>query len=184
MPLRSSLPLSPLPPHSPGPALREVVDEADRPLCLLPEAALLRQGLRHRAVALLLRDTAGRALLRPDEQMGWDFSSRALPHALEAVEDCCRRLLATDWKLASLAPRLLRRVAASPETGMAFLSIFTARIPAATARELAMPGVLAPEGLPLLDAVELAGLAAQEPPLLAPLLLRAVRAGWLEEGTG
>ncbi|MDE7241206.1 NUDIX hydrolase [Desulfovibrio sp.] len=178
----SSLHSLALPPQSPGPALREVVDEADRPLCLLPEAAILRQGLRHRAVALLVRDSAGRALLRPDLQRCWDFSSRALPHALEAPEDCCRRLLATDWKLDSLAPRRLRRVAACPETGMAFLTIFTARIPAATARELARPAVLAPEGLPLLDAAELAGLARQEPPLLAPLLLHAVRAGWLEVG--
>lgn len=179
MPLRSSLP----PTHSPPlpSALREVVDEADRPLCLLPEAALLRQGLRHRAVALLLRDNAGRALLRPDAPSGWDFSSRALPLAFEAVEDCCRRLLAHDWKLAGLAPHALRRVAASPETGMAFLTIFTARVPDATARELAAPGVLAPEGLPLLDGVELTGLAAQVPPLLSPLLRRAVRAGWLAE---
>ena len=181
MPLRPLLPLSPIPPHSPGPALREVVDEADRPLCLLPEASILRQGLRHRAVALLLRDSAGRALLRPDAPTGWDFSSRALPQALEAAGDCCRRLLAADWKLDALAPRVLRRVAASPETGMAFLTIFTARIPAATARALAMPGALAPEGIPLLDAEELAGLAGQDPPLLSPLLLRAVRAGWLEE---
>ncbi|MBD5647858.1 MAG: NUDIX hydrolase [Desulfovibrio sp.] len=180
MPLRSPLPLSAELPQSPGPALREVVDEADRPLCLLAEAAILRQGLRHRAVALILRDNAGRALLRTGTD-GWDFSSRALPHALEAVEDCCRRLLAADWKLESLAPRRLRRVAASPETGMAFLNIFTARIPTATARELARPGVLAPEGIPLVDAEELAGLAEQEPPLLSPLLLRAVRMGWLVE---
>lgn len=180
MPLRSPLHLSPLP-QFPGPALREVVDEADRPLCLLSEAALLRQGLRHRAVALIVRDSAGRALLRPDAHMRWDFSSRALPHVLEAAEDCCRRLLATDWRLVDLAPRELCRVGASPETGMAFLTIFTARIPAATARELARPGVLAPEGLPLLDAVELQGLARQEPPLLSPLLLEAVRGGWLAE---
>lgn len=182
MPSRSPLSLSSLPSHSSSPALREVVDEADSPLCLLAEGAILRQGLRHRAVALLLRDSGGRALLRPGAD-GWDFSSRTLPHALEAVEDCCRRLLAADWKLESLAPRRLRRVAPSPETGMAFLNIFTARIPAATARELARPGVLAPEGLPLVDAEELAGLAEQEPPLLSPLLLRAVWRGWLvEEG--
>ena len=179
MPMRSPRPLaSPL--QSPGPALREVVDEADHPLCLLPEASILRQGLRHRVMALLLRDTAGRALLRPCAD-GWDFSSRELPHALEAAEDCCRRLLAADWRLDGPAPRVLRRVAACPETGMAFLTIFTARIPAATARELALPGVLTPEGIPLLDAEELAGLARQEPPLLSPLLLRAVRAGWLGE---
>ena len=167
-------------PPPPSPALREVVDEADRPFCLLPEAALLRQGLRHRAVALLLRDRAGRTLLRPAPQ-GWEFSSLALPLAFEAVEDCCRRLLAADWRLPDLNPRVLRRVEASPETGMAFLTIFTARIPEATARALAVPGALAPEGLPLLDAVELAGLARQEPPLLSPLLRRAVRAGWVEE---
>ena len=178
MPLRSPLPLSAELPQSPGPALREVVDEADRPLCLLAEAAILRQGMRHRAVALLLRDNAGRALLRPGAD-GWDFSSRALPQAMEATEDCCRRLLETEWRLAGLAPRVLSRVDACAETGMAFLTIFTARIGVATARELALPGVLAPEGVPLVDAEELQGLARQEPPLLAPLLLRAVRAGWL-----
>lgn len=181
MPLRSPRPLSPPPPQSPGSALREVVDEADRPFCLLPEAAILRQGLRHRAVALILRDSSGRALLRPDGHAGWDFSSRALPHALEAAEDCCRRLLAADWRLDAVRPRKLRRVEASPETGMAFLSIFTARIPVATAQALAVPGVIAPEGIPLLDAEELAGLARQQPPLLSPLLLAAVRAGWLEK---
>ena len=183
MPSRSHLSLSSLPSHSSSPALREVVDEADRPLCLLAEAAILRQGLRHRAVALILRDTAGRALFRPGAD-GWDFSSRALPQAMEATEDCCRRLLETEWRLAGLAPRVLRRVDACAETGMAFLTIFTARIGVATARELALPGVLAPEGLPLVDAEELAGLAEQGPPLLSPLLLRAVRMGWLvEEGT-
>lgn len=178
MPLRSPSPPLRLPPQSPGSALREVVDAADRPLCLLPEAVLLRQGLRHRAVALAILDDKGRALLRPGAA-GWDFSSRALPQAMEAVEDCCRRLLGTEWRLAGVAPRVLRRVDACAETGMAFLTIFTARIAEATAREMAAPGALAPEGLPLLDAVELAGLAQQEPPILAPLLLHAVRASWL-----
>lgn len=157
------------------------MDEADRPLCLLPEAAILRQGLRHRAVALLIRDTEGRALVRPDAPDGWDFSSRAIPLALEAGADCCRRLLARDWKLAGLAPRVLRRIPAGPETGMAFLTIYTARIPAATAQALAHPGALHDGGVPLLDFDELAGLANQEPPLLSPLLLTALRSGWLAE---
>ena len=178
MPLRSPLLPLRMPPQSVGPALREVVDEAGRPLCLLPEAVLLRQGLRHRAVALAIRDAKGRTLLRPGAE-GWDFSSRALPQAMEAMEDCCRRLLEAEWRLTGLAPRVLRRVDACAETGMAFLTIFTARVPAATARELAAPGVLAPEGLPLLDAVELAGLAGQEPPILTPLLHHAVRSSVL-----
>lgn len=181
MPLRSRglPPLERPRPDLPA-SLREVVDEGDRPLCLLPEAALLRQGLRHRAVALLVRDRAGRALLRPREGAGWDFSSHALPLALEAGEDCCRRLLDTEWGLAGLAPRELRRVEACPETGMAFLTLYVARISNAAARQLAAPGPHAPEGLPLLDAVELAGLARQRPPVLSPLLAEAVRAGWLE----
>ena len=178
MPLRSPQPQLRPALQSPGPALREVVDEADRPLCLLPEAALLRQELRHRAVALAILDDKGRALLRPRAD-GWDFSSRALPQAMEAAEDCCRRLLGTEWRLPAVAPRVLRRVDACPETGMAVLTLFTARIPEATARELAAPGALTPEGLPLLDAVELAGIAEQEPPILAPLLRHAVRASWL-----
>lgn len=162
-------------------SLREVVDEANAPFCLLPEAVLLRQGLRHRAVALILRDTTGRTLLRGAPGTRWDFSSFALPLALEAAEDCCRRLLATDWDLPDAAPRVLARPGASPETGMAFLTLFTTRISAAAARALAAPSVGAPGGLPLLDAVELEGLAAQEPPLLTPLLRHAVLAGWLAE---
>ena len=155
------------------------MDERNAPFCLLPEAVLLRQGLRHRAVALLLRDSTGRTLLRAGPDGRWDFSSFALPLALEAAEDCCRRLLATDWALPDAAPRVLARLGASPGTGMAFLTLFTTRISDATARALAAPSVGAPGGLPLLDAVELAGLAAQEPPLLSPLLRRAVLAGWL-----
>lgn len=160
--------------------LREVVDEADTPLCLMPEDHLLRQGLRHRVVALLLRDATGRMLLRPHPRSGWEFSSLALPRAMEAAEDCCRRLLAADWKLPATSPRLLRRVDARAETGMAFLTLFEARVSAAAARTLAAPGVITPEGLPLLDAIELAGLARQEDPLLSPLLRHAALSGWLE----
>lgn len=160
--------------------LREVVDEANAPLCLLPEATLLRQGLRHRAVAVLLRDRAGRTLLQPHAG-GWNFSAYALPRAREAAEDCCRRLLGAEWNLPELAPRVLARVDACAATGMAFLTLFTARVTDAAARALAAPGATAPEGLPLLDAVELAGLARQEPPVLAPLLRHAVLHGWLGE---
>lgn len=161
--------------------LREVMDEADTPFCLMPEALLLRQGLRHRAVALLLRDPAGRALLRPHPRNGWGFSSLALPRVMEATEDCCRRLLAADWDLGTATPRLLRRVDACAETGMAFLTLFEARVSAAAARTLAAPGAAMPEGLPLLDAIELAGLARQEAPLLSPLLRHAVLSGWLKK---
>lgn len=178
MSFRSRAPASGSPPRISA-ALREVVDEANAPFCLLPEAVLLRQGLRHRAVGLLLRDTAGRTLLRTGPETGWDFSSFALPLALEGAEDCCRRLLATEWALPDLAPRVLARADAAPATGMAFLTLFAARISPATARALAAPGVDAPAGLPLVDEVELAGLATQEPPLLSPLLRHAVLAGWL-----
>ena len=168
------------PPGEISGTLREVVDESDRPFCLMPEALVLRQGLRHRAVALLLRDPAGHALLRTHPRNGWGFSSLALPRARESAEDCCRRLLVTDWDLGTATPRLLRRADACAETGMAFLTLFEARVSAATARMLAAPGAIMPEGLPLPDAIDLAGLARQEEPLLSPLLRHAVRSGWLE----
>lgn len=182
MSIRShALPSSPVPWQELDDTLREVVDEANAPLCLMSEMALLRQGLRHRAVALLLRDQTGRALLRPQSPNCWEFSSRALPRAMESAEECCRRLLETEWGLPTLIPRILRRVDACVETSMAFLTLYTAHISNATARALAMPGVIDPDGLPLLDAIELAGLADQEPPLLSPLLRHVVRSGWLEE---
>lgn len=168
------------PGKKPSPLLREVVDQANTPLCLLPEALILRQKLCHRAVALLICDHAGRVLLQPRPGIGWDLSSFALPLAAEASEDCVCRLLREEWKLQEPVPRIINRLEACAETGMAFLTLFSARISSAKARHLASPGVIALDGLPLVDAIELAGLAEQSPPLLSPMLLQAVRFGWLE----
>ena len=55
----------------------EVVDERNTPLCVMAEKDVLRQRLRHRAVALLIRDSAGRALLTFRAGRGWGFSSFA-----------------------------------------------------------------------------------------------------------
>lgn len=182
MPLRQPLPsLLSLPRAKLALTSREVVDENNTPLCLLAEESILNQGLRHRAVALLIRDHAGRLLLRPQPDACWGFSSFALPLPGEASEDCARRLLAEEWKLPELAPRPICRVDACAETGMAFLTLFEARISSTQATALATPGKACPDGLPLVDAIELAGLADQEPPLLSPLLLEAVRSGWLKK---
>lgn len=163
------------------PGLHEVVDSNDRPVCLLPEAVILRQGLCHRLVALVLRDTRGRVLLTPCESRAggqeWGPSSLALPFAGEAREDCCRRLLTTDWSLEAARPWLKGVLAPCAESGTAFVALYEARIASALATALATPSPRLPGGAPLPDAEELAGLAANPDGPLSPLMRRAVLDG-------
>lgn len=168
------------------PGLREVVDSNDRPVCLLPEAVILRQGLCHRLVALVLRDTRGRVLLTPRESRAggqeWGPSSLALPFAGEAREDCCRRLLTTDWNLEAARPWLKGVLAPCAESGTAFVALYEARIAPALATALATPSPRLPGGAPLPDAEELAGLAANPDGPLSPLMRRAVLDGCFRPG--
>lgn len=82
--------------HSPSRLLLEVVDKSNTPVCLLHAASVLRQGLPHRAVALLLRDKNSRALLTFWPELGWGFSAYARVPAGQAFEDCARDLLRAD----------------------------------------------------------------------------------------
>ncbi|MDO5484366.1 MAG: NUDIX hydrolase, partial [Desulfovibrionaceae bacterium] len=78
--------------------LLEVVDSRNTPLCLMPATTVARQELPHRAVAVLLRDNAGRFLLKQTSGQGWDFSSHAALPAGQANEDLARALLWQDWQ--------------------------------------------------------------------------------------
>ena len=57
------------------PDLLEVVDKNNTPLCVMRKEDVLRQGLHHRAVGLLVRDRLGRALLTHRPGLGWGISS-------------------------------------------------------------------------------------------------------------
>ena len=58
---------------------------------------VLRQGLRHRAVGLLVRDARGRALLTHREGAGWGISSFELLPAGQSSESKALELFRKDW---------------------------------------------------------------------------------------
>lgn len=150
--------------------LLEVVDADNRPLCLLREAEALRQRLAHRAVALLVRDRRGRALLawRP---WGWGFSSfRRLTAGCAAAWQAGDLLLA-EWQQHG---RVLPLGILPPESRLhAFAYLFEARVSAACAAMAARDT----ERFLLADYDELRGLNAGFGDMLSPLLRAAVAAG-------
>ena len=121
----------------------EVVDGRNAPLCIMAEKDVLRQRLRHRATALLIRDSTGRALLSFREGQGWGFSSFAMVRAGQSFEECARDMLQEDW--GEQGGRLLSLGLCPPcrESRQAFVALFEARLPAALAahvsKELEIP---------------------------------------------
>lgn len=150
----------------------EVVDGGNRPFCVLRADEVLRQGLPHRAVGLLVRDSASRTLLTWRQGHGWGLSSFGFPAAGQSAEDRARELLLADWGRHG-PPQPLGISAPGQETGPAYLYLFEARVSAAFARYAARDA----ERHLLADYGELRGLRVQAAPLLSPALRRVVLAG-------
>lgn len=153
----------------------EVVDGRNAPLCIMAEKDVLRQRLRHRATALLIRDSTGRALLSFREGQGWGFSSFAMVRAGQSFEDCARDMLQEDW--GEQGGRLLSLGLCPPcrESRQAFVALFEARLPAALAAQKALD----PDRSMLLDYDELKGLGAHFGDLLSPFMRVAVQGGYV-----
>ncbi len=161
-----------------APRYLEVVDRHNAPLCIMSREDVLRQRLRHRATALLIRDSTGRALLTFRPGLGWGFSSFGLVQAGQSFEDRARSLLRDDWDRAS--SRLLPLGLCPPhaESRQAFVTIFEARLPAVLAAEK----IFDPDRHMLLDYDELKGLSAHFTDLLSPFLRIAAQRGYLRPG--
>lgn len=153
----------------------EVVDKRNTPLCIMAEKDVLRQRLHHRAVALLIRDSAGRALLTFRPERGWGFSSFALVRAGQAFETRALNLLREDWREEGGRLSPLGLCPPCPESRQAFVALFEARLPAA----LAVQKALDPERNMLLDYDELKGLRAHFDDLLSPFMRVAVQGGYV-----
>lgn len=102
----------------------EVVDNANRPICILEKDEVIGQNLCHRAVALLLRDNAGRYLLRRPNGESWGFSAHEPLVAGLAAAEFCQVLARQSWNLEIIAPVQAAFHAPSPENGNAFTSLF------------------------------------------------------------
>ena len=161
--------------HSPSRLLLEVVDKSNTPVCLLHAASVLRQGLPHRAVSLLLRDKNSRALLTFWPELGWGFSAYARVPAGQAFEDCARDLLRADGLDPACRVLPLGMAAPCTESRNAFVAFFEARLPLSQALARGKDA----ERHLLADYDELRGMAAHFGELLTPLLRGAVQAGYV-----
>lgn len=110
--------------NHPEKKLYAALDISGRPLCLLPLEEILRQNLRHRAVAVLLADKRKKALLAAGEggECGFTFAE-ALPAGMGAME-YAEKKAHEKWRLERIVP--LAVIQPRAESGHALASIFLA----------------------------------------------------------
>lgn len=112
--------------------LVDVVDEADRPLGVLPLAEVHRQGLYHRSVRVAVFDAAGRVYLQKrckskDLYPGrLDLSATGHVRAGESREAAALRELREELGLVAERLRHVADVAGSPDTNFEFITLYTA----------------------------------------------------------
>lgn len=140
----------------------EILDRALRPFCILRGAAAQAQGLRHKAVAVLARDPAGRLVLakRP---AGYDVSAFGPVLAGEGRADCASRLM---LEVFGHAPPM--RALGELCLANRHLSLFSCRLPGDA---LALAPLEASAWLWASHA-EVAALLGRQPELFAPLFRR------------
>lgn len=150
---------------------RVVVDEQNTPLAILEYEQVLRQGLLHRQVILVIFDHLGRMILhkRPPSAAlypgRWDcIGSTDIPLDTGA-EDMAWSLMPAVLDQDTMHMRHLVSLPASPETGNAFVELFRARISASSAHKL-----LHDLSFLATDQDELQALATSFPDQLTPTL--------------
>ncbi len=153
-----------------------VVDANNRPVAVMDREQVLRQGLKHRSVLLVLRDARGRIILRrrPTDHFvypgRWDIAgSRHIPAGL-AAEDVA--LACMPAVLPVLEVTHLRTLDASARTGNAFVEIFAARLDSIQSAAL-----LRDHAYLAVDQDELNALASTHPDLFTPSLMTV----WAEQ---
>lgn len=117
------------------PPLCEVLDAKNRVLCLMAHEEVLRQNLRHRAFAVILKERGGRFILsRQGENYGFLHYS-FLPAGL-CAEDAARAAIAAKLGEYEGSPILLGRIGPGPQSRMAITDIYLAELPKTTALNL------------------------------------------------
>ena len=154
------------------PDLLEVVDKNNTPLCVMRKEDVLRQGLHHRAVGLLVRDRLGRALLTHRPGLGWGISSIGRLPAGQSSERRAQQLFFDDWGHdGRILP--LGVSAPGPESFNAFVELYEGRMPVS----LASTAVRDPDRHMLVDYDELRGISTHFGELLSPFMRSVVQAG-------
>ncbi|MDR2851184.1 MAG: NUDIX hydrolase [Desulfovibrio sp.] len=157
------------------PAL-EVVDSRNTPICIMNSREVARQGLRHRMVALILRDTAKRMLLScHTETTAYNFSSFAPVYAGQSYEACAQNILQNEWSITSKRLLFFGIYPPCPENRHTFTAIFEVRLRTAQTEAIAQNM----ERHLLLDHDELKGLTVHCKELLAPFIRVALQNGYI-----
>ena len=136
----------------------------------MPDESVIRQHLAHRAVALLVRDKSGRALLTRSSQ-GWCFSSYGRVPAGMSCEDRAQEILLNDWGHEGKQISALGLMAPGSENPATFLSLFTARLP----RTIIATRAADRDHHLQVDRDELKGLGTHFADLLSPLMRAALQ---------
>lgn len=112
--------------------LVDVVDEADRPIGVLPLAEVHRQGLYHRSVRVAVFDGSGRVYLQKRSKAKelypgrLDLSATGHVRAGESRESAALRELHEELGLSAERLRHVADVAGSPDTNFEFITLYTA----------------------------------------------------------
>lgn len=119
-------------PQEPGAEIVEVVDDSDRPVCLMSLPEVHRQSLTHRSVLVLLYDVHGRLYLQKRSARKalypgrMDLSATGHVQAGESREHAALRELREELGVRARSLRLLAEVPAGPDTGWEFVTLYSA----------------------------------------------------------
>lgn len=139
----------------------------------MQKALILRQGLRHRALLLLIRSSNGQNLLRSHKEGFLDFSSQAMLPADQSPLDFARYLLDEEWHCPTCRLKLAGLWQACPENGNALTSIVEARLSLPSLVELSHRQ----EQSALLGTAEMLNMAHEQAHFLSPILCSALLCG-------
>ncbi|WP_300156057.1 NUDIX domain-containing protein [Solidesulfovibrio sp.] len=158
----------------PPPEMVDIVDAADRPLCVLPLAEAHRQGLYHRSVMVLVFDGRGKLYLQKRSARKslypgrFDLSATGHVRAGEARQDAAARELMEELGLRAPSLTCLDAVPAGQDTAYEFVTLFSAGRLAAAPR----PNPEEVSGGMFVDAAELAALVRDYRDQLTPAVVR------------
>lgn len=109
----------------------DVVNDADQVIDRLPRSRVHREGLKHRAVHILVFHTDGRLFLQKrsmskDSEPGkWDSSAAGHLDSGESYDQAAHRELKEELGVAAIKPlEKILRIDACQETGMEFLWVY------------------------------------------------------------